>query len=541
MVRVGDTTSTKHADLNISNVLHIKHLVSQVEMLKDVTNNFKCSLLSTINEVLNDPRIKQLADIIYDTIRKDLNIDMKKSSTKQLRCYAIREGKSGLLDIARKAFDEANQDLIDIIQKYSDEYELNIKVQSRNGTKYHMAVPHEDFENKEIPEELVNVSKKKNSYTFTSISMIKCNERLFNSVSEITLMSDKIIMELLETIKMNIHVFYKISEAIGLLDMIFSFSQACTFANCVRPDFSNVLIVKNSRHPILDSSEPNECVMPNDIEVTEEKNFIAITGPNMSGKSTYVRQVAMIQIMAQIGMFLPAESAVIKIHDQIFARLNHDDSLEFNASSFMVEMQELSFILHSFDDHSMVIIDELGRGTSVMEGVAMTTAILEVFLKSKATVFFTTHFLELPKMLGGYPNFTSFHFLKIPKLSEPVVDNDSDQEATSTGEQYDTATCSDEFLPRPVLPAEKQGQYVAETYKLKRGWLEARHYGIELAKKMKFPKDIIDTAEVVAIKLLDKSFGFIRNEDSIDVDDDDDPEEGYSSGNSSAMSIEKDA
>ncbi|KAJ1680102.1 MutS protein msh4 [Spiromyces aspiralis] len=431
MIRLGPVKSTKNAEQNVTNALLIKRMLRQaVSLAALMESKFHGAVLRSIVSVLKDSRVAKLARYVDDIINEDLSHDGRKMPLKRLRCYAVREGKNGLLDIARKVFNEANQDIIELlarkvfneanqdiielVQRYSDEYNLHIKLQVRGSAKYFMTAPSSLLDGG-LPKEFIDVETKKGICCFTSMRMVKCNERIATSASEIALLSDKyvprmpapmyahlrrpfqegqplpslhlpgrcirIIFELLETVKANVHIFYKLSEALGLLDMLYGFAQLCTTIDCVRPEFAETTRVVNARHPVLVIC--GEDVVPNDIIVGPTRNFVALTGPNMSGKSTYVRMAAMVHIMAQVGCFVPADEASIRIHSQVFARLNHDDSLEFMASSFMAEMRDMAFTLHNFDDSSLVIIDELGRGTSVLEGTAIAAAILEAFLRSK--------------------------------------------------------------------------------------------------------------------------------------------------------------
>eukprot|EP00731_Ephydatia_muelleri_P017611 Em0010g709a len=135
-----------------------------------------------------------------------------------------------------------------------------------------------------------------------------------------------------------------------------------------------------------------------------ESNFVIVTGPNMSGKSTYLKQIPLLQIMAQIGSFVPAEYASIRVAGEIFSRIGSDDDIETNASSFVLEMRETNFIVQNIRDCSLVVIDELGRGTSREEGVGICYAVCEQLLQTKTFTFFATHFLELTGMDNLYPN-----------------------------------------------------------------------------------------------------------------------------------------
>jgi len=214
-------------------------------------------------------------------------------------------------------------------------------------------------------------------------------------------MSDSSIQELIAAVRTNIHPLFKISESLALLDLLASFAHLVTTLSYVRPDISTeVLAIKTGRHPIRERTQKEKYV-PNDVYATQHhKRFQVITGCNMSGKSTYIRSIALMTIMAQIGSFVPAEYASFPVVRQLFARVATDDCIEANVSTFASEMREIAFILRNIEPQSLVIVDELGRGTSTTDGLAIAIAISEALIQSKAYVWFVTHFRDLPRILA---------------------------------------------------------------------------------------------------------------------------------------------
>ena len=195
-----------------------------------------------------------------------------------------------------------------------------------------------------------------------------------------------------------------------------------------------------------------------------------LTGPNMSGKSTYLRQVVLLTIMAQCGCFVPATLASLRITDRIFSRVSTRDSIETNASTFMVEMQETAFILGNLSQASLVIIDELGRGTSVEEGTAICWAVAEALLRSPAFVLLATHFGPMTSLAAAHPCVENLHFL-------------------SQGE----------------------AEQVVHTHQLVRGRAaNTLHYGLELATKSSFPARIVDKAKLISQKMKKNEVNLVR-------------------------------
>ncbi|KAJ1018587.1 hypothetical protein NDA16_004869 [Ustilago loliicola] len=240
------------------------------------------------------------------------------------------------------------------------------------------------------------------------------NARLVEAMNEVCTMSDQIIEQLIEEIVGQVASLYKVSEALALLDMVVSFAHVSKFNDYVRPVFGETLDIRNARHPILDRvdipttgppsavSRRRQPFVPNDIYLAPGERVCLVTGPNMSGKSTFLRQIALITVLACIGCFVPATRATLPMPDAILSLLTHEDDATQNLSTFAAEMRTSAFILSVGTPRSLVILDEMGRGTSPDEGCAVATAIIEELINEKgSTVFFATHFGELVDGLDG--------------------------------------------------------------------------------------------------------------------------------------------
>ncbi|MCM8830048.1 MAG: DNA mismatch repair protein MutS, partial [Candidatus Omnitrophica bacterium] len=189
----------------------------------------------------------------------------------------------------------------------------------------------------------------------------------------------------------------KISSSIAEIDVLCSFANASERNSYIRPeiDDSFEIIIKEGRHPVVERSI-EEVFIPNDTLIDHRENhFLIITGPNMAGKSTYIRQVALIVIMAQAGCFVPAKAAKIGLVDKIFTRIGARDEITKGQSTFMVEMSETANIINNLSERSLVILDEIGRGTSTYDGFSLAWAVAEYLVKMKVRTLFATHFHEL--------------------------------------------------------------------------------------------------------------------------------------------------
>ncbi|PKC07476.1 hypothetical protein RhiirA5_418180 [Rhizophagus irregularis] len=408
LIQVPKKPSVKHAEQSINNVIILKHTLKLINLLKESFTGVQNSLLDAIYSLLNDLRLEALEERINDVINEDITYVKSPLALRNQRCYAVRAGFNGLLDVARQTYKETVDDLNEMIDQYREQYQIPIKTQFSSTAGFYLSINIEQLEDKQLPLIFINVKKKRKTLTFTTLEVMKKNTKISDSLTEVYLMSDKTIEDLISEIRNDISVLYKASESIAMLDMLTSFAHQCTVSNYVRPEFTDTLAIKAGRNPMRESLYVDTFV-PNDTYASSATNFQLITGPNMSGKSTYLRQIALMSIMSQIGSYVPAEYASFRIVDQLFTRICNDDNIESNASTFVVEMRETAYILQNVTDDSLVIIDELGRGTSTHDGLGITYAICEELLKTKAFIFFATHFHELTRSLTVYPNVVNLH------------------------------------------------------------------------------------------------------------------------------------
>jgi DNA mismatch repair protein MutS len=257
------------------------------------------------------------------------------------------------------------------------------------------------------------------------------------------------------------------AEAIAVLDVICALAETARLFRYCRPTLNETLrlVIKDGRHPVLDQTLVEEKFVPNDTSLDgEDLRLAIITGPNMAGKSTYIRQVALIVLMAQIGSFVPAESAEIGLVDRIFTRVGANDDLARGQSTFMVEMNETSNIVNNATERSLVILDEIGRGTSTFDGLSIAWSVAE-FLhdKIKARTLFATHYHELTKLEDGRPGVCNFN-VAVREWNEQII-----------------------FL-RKIIPGGAD-----------------KSYGIHVARLAGLPKEILERAKDILAHLEDSS------------------------------------
>lgn len=222
----------------------------------------------------------------------------------------------------------------------------------------------------------------------------------------------ELFSQLREAVKAHIPALQELGRQLAALDVFVAFAQDAEEKNYCRPSFSskNEIAVKNGRHPVVEAVLPAGSYIPNDLVMDEDTSIYLITGPNMSGKSTYMRQLALIAIMAQIGSFVPADSAKLPVFDQVFTRIGAADDLYSGKSTFMVEMSEANEALRHASSRSLVLFDEIGRGTATYDGMALAGAIIK-YLHDKvgAKTLFATHYHELTELDETLPHLNNIH------------------------------------------------------------------------------------------------------------------------------------
>ncbi len=266
-----------------------------------------------------------------------------------------------------------------------------------------------------VPDNYIRKQTLVNCERYITDELKKKEELVLNAQEILAKLEYECFQKVREEILHSISAVQNVAEVISQLDALSSFADTARLNDYIRPTIyamgenSHTIKIKNGRHPIVEQNSDQEFVS-NDLEMDDENNrLIILTGPNMSGKSTYIRQVALLILMAQIGSYIPASSAEISIADRIFTRVGASDDLSAGRSTFMVEMDEAANIINNATEHSLIVLDEVGRGTSTYDGVSIAWAIAEhIHDKIKARCLFATHYHELLKLeseLGAAQNY----------------------------------------------------------------------------------------------------------------------------------------
>ena len=332
----------------------------------------------------------------------------------------------------KRSYSEELANLFDISQR-SKEWILKFEQEEREKTgiknlriKYNKILGYfievtKSFIDK-VPENYIRKQTLVGSERYFSIELKEMESKLLSSKDEALDLQSEIFSNLKKDLSNNISKIQNLSKTIAKIDILLNFADKSIKNNYVRPHINEqgILDIKDGRHPIVEKNLQEENFISNDTYLDNKENLIhIITGPNMSGKSTYMRQVALISIMAQIGSFVPASQANISLVDKIFTRIGASDNLAQGDSTFMVEMKEVANIIKNASHNSLIILDEVGRGTSTYDGISLAWSIVEYIAEHiKAKTLFATHYHELVELSNNYDCITN--------LTSQVEENDGD-------------------------------------------------------------------------------------------------------------------
>ncbi|MBQ9790872.1 MAG: DNA mismatch repair protein MutS, partial [Clostridia bacterium] len=338
-----------------------------------------------------------VVDLINRAIAPDASTIMKDGGY-------IKEGFSSELDIARMAGTNGLEWLAEFEQKEKERTGIkNLKIKFNKVFGYYIEVTSSQLSL--VPDDYIQKQVTTTCERFITPELKDMEYKILHSQEESLVIESKLYAEIKEHLAGFIGEMLESADAIAELDVLLSFAIVSNKNNYVRPTINssvNCINISNGRHPVVESLIDGGTFSPNDTNLDSDENrTMLITGPNMAGKSTYMRQVAIITLMAHMGCFVPADSAEIAITDRVFTRVGASDDLAFGQSTFMVEMIEVANIVQNATDKSLIILDEVGRGTSTYDGLSIAWAIMEYLSKHlKAKTLFATHYHELCDLEG---------------------------------------------------------------------------------------------------------------------------------------------
>ncbi|XP_063707808.1 mutS protein homolog 4-like [Culicoides brevitarsis] len=298
------------------------------------------------------------------------------------RMFAVKTGVNEFLDVLRSYFTKYVDQIRDHVALLASETNLPLRMNHTIQKGFHIQLfLTKDIHNPSIPESLEVLQRTNKCITMTDAKLYDLNSKILKISGEVDIMSNGIITELYNNIRSEIYVIYMIVDIITEIDVLVALAHFSKKVGTVRPIFGSETEVVDAVHPLLDTSWKPRAIVPNSFSSNPDYNFFIITGNNMAGKTIYIKMIATLQILAQMGCYVPAKSAKFRMSDKIMSRIGFEDNIEQNASSFAIEMREIEFIMLNVTPFSLIIIDELCRSTNVEEAQVLSWSICENLLK----------------------------------------------------------------------------------------------------------------------------------------------------------------
>ena len=398
-------------------VVALKVALQAVEPIKEACMDADNASLNHIGEQLN------ICRSIRDRIDKEVNNDPPLLINKG---GVIKSGVNAELDELRQIAYSGKDYLLQVQQRESELTGIpSLKIGYNNVFGYYIEVRnvHKD----KVPQEWIRKQTLVNAERYITQELKEYEEKILGAEDKILVLETQLYAELVQSLSEFIPAIQTDANQIARLDCLLSFATAARENNYIRPVISDdeVLEIHQGRHPVIEKQLPiGEKYVANDVMLdSSTQQIIIITGPNMAGKSALLRQTALITLMAQIGCFVPAESAHIGLVDKIFTRVGASDNISVGESTFMVEMNEAADILNNLSPRSLVLFDELGRGTSTYDGISIAWAIVEYIHEhphAKARTLFATHYHELNEMEKSFKRIKNYN-VSVKEIDNKVI------------------------------------------------------------------------------------------------------------------------
>lgn len=397
-------------------VILLKNSLKAILPIKESAEKSKNKAVQEIGKQLHD--CKTLIDKITETVLEEAPVNINKGN-------AIANGVSEELDELRSISNSGKEYLDTMLARETERTGIpSLKIAFNNVFGYYIEVrnTHKD----KVPEEWIRKQTLVNAERYITEELKEYEAKILGAEEKIQQFETEIFAKLVQYIIGFVQPVQQNAQNIAKIDVLQSFATLATENNYVRPlmDDSTDVEIKNGRHPVIEKQLPiGEEYIANDVVLNRnQQQIIMITGPNMSGKSAILRQTALIVLLAQMGSYVPAQNARIGMVDKIFTRVGASDNISMGESTFMVEMNETASILNNISDRSLVLLDEIGRGTSTYDGISIAWAISEYLHEhpSKAKTLFATHYHELNEMTTTFERIKNFN-VSVKELDNSII------------------------------------------------------------------------------------------------------------------------
>lgn len=397
-------TRVTYLTANPRDLIAFRSSIAMLPPIKSLLGDFQCELLGEIREDMDT--LEELCALIDRAIMEEPPISVRDGGL-------IKDGYNEDVDKYRKAKTEGKTWLAELEAKEREKTGIkNLKIKYNKVFGYYLEVT-KSYLNM-VPEDYVRKQTLTNAERYTTPRLKELEDTILNAEDKLCTLEYDLFCEIRDQIAGEIERIQTTAKAVARLDVFCSFSLVAEQNQYTRPKLNEkgLIHIKDGRHPVVEKMIEHDMFIPNDTHLDNNTRQIAvITGPNMAGKSTYMRQTALIVLMAQIGSFVPARQADIGIVDRIFTRVGASDDLASGQSTFMVEMSEVANILRNATRNSLLILDEIGRGTSTFDGLSIAWAVIEHISNRKllgAKTLFATHYHELTELEGKMSNVNNY-------------------------------------------------------------------------------------------------------------------------------------
>ncbi len=440
---------------NPRDLIALRQSFSVLPHIKFLLSEFEKSRLKEYAGQLDD--LKDIFELIDNSIQDEPPVSIREGGI-------IKDGYDSETDRLRSAKTDGKNWLAQFVEEEKKRTGIkNLRVKYNKIFGYYLEVTNSYKEL--VPDDWIRKQTLANAERYTTPRLQELEDIILGAEDKLYSVEYNIFCQIRDTIYDNISRVQKTAQIIASIDMFASLALVAEQNNYVRPEITKKggIEIKNGRHPVVEKMISNDLFIANDTYLDNSKNRIAIiTGPNMAGKSTYMRQTALIVLMAQTGSFVPAESAKIGIVDRIFTRVGASDDLASGQSTFMVEMTEVANIIRNATKNSLIILDEIGRGTSTFDGLSIAWAVIEYIANTKllgAKTLFATHYHELTELEGKLDSVSNY-----------------------------------------CIAVKEQGEDIVFLRKIIKGGAD-KSYGIQVAKLAGVPEGVLERARQIAAKL----------------------------------------
>lgn len=382
--------------VNPRDMIALESSLSMLPHIRLLCSNFKSDLFQDFTQNL-DP-LEDVYQLIHSAIVEEPPISVREGGI-------FKNGFNEEIDHLRNAKTEGKNWLADLETKEKEQTGIkNLRIKYNKVFGYYLEVT-KSFVN-QVPDTWIRKQTLTNAERYTTPELKEMEDTILGAEDRLYNLEYTVFCQLREEIFQQMDRIQQTASVIASIDMIASLAYVAEHNHYVRPKLNNkgILRIKDGRHPVIEQMIAHDMFIPNDTFLDEDSHrLVIITGPNMAGKSTYMRQTALIVLMAQLGSFVPASQADISLVDRIFTRVGASDDLASGQSTFMVEMTEVANILHNATKNSLIILDEIGRGTSTFDGLSIAWSVVEHIVDKKligAKTLFATHYHELTELEG---------------------------------------------------------------------------------------------------------------------------------------------